>query len=538
MNTSECKILVHTNEKIRILYVEDNQMVRESTCYIFEEFFQNIDTAENGYDGLQKYQEYYDENSKYYDIVITDINMPKLNGIEMIKAIHKLNNEQHIVVISAHNESHYLMDLINMGVSNFVLKPIEINHFQEVIFRVTSAIEDKQKLESHHSDIEAINVKLHIAKEEAEVASKQKSHFLANMSHEIRTPLNAITGFIGLLNKNEEDKEKLNYLNIIQNSSDALMKIINDILDISKIESGKLEIDHINFNPYDDLILNAEPFKAKATEKGINFKIKYNSNIPKILYSDSLRIKQILTNLLSNAIKFTDKDSIVKCTIWYAKGKLNIRVKDYGIGISKEKEKYLFKPFSQVDTSIVRKYDGTGLGLYISAQLAEMLGGKLTYRSGNKAGSIFSLSVPVPLGEEPKEVVETIIENEPLNTHILLVEDNEANQMFIGIVLRNAGASHEIAVNGLEAIEKFKTGSYNLILMDENMPLLGGIDAAKAILKIEQEQMLKHTPIISLTANALKGDKERFLEAGMDDYLSKPIEPVKLIQTIRSLLRK
>ncbi len=537
MTTSEYQISVHTNKNIKILYVEDNQMVRESTFYILEEFFDYIDTAKDGHDGLQKYQQFFDQNAEYYDIIITDINMPRMNGIEMIKAIQTIHKEQHIIVISAHNESDHLIELINIGISNFILKPIDINHFQEVVYRVTTAIESKKKLQNYHHEMEKINISLTLAKEDAEVASEHKSQFLANMSHEIRTPLNAITGFISLLGKNEKDEERLKYLKIIRNSSDSLLKIINDILDISKIESGKLAIDPVNFNPYDDLILIAELFQAKAAEKDINFKIKYNANIPKILYSDSLRIKQILTNLLSNAVKFTPENSMVTCIIWYAKGQLNIRVKDYGIGIPKEKEKYMFKSFSQVDTSIVRKYGGTGLGLSISKKLAQMLDGDLTYKSNKKRGSIFTLKVPMPLGKE-KILDHTQTSNKPLSGHILLVEDNEANQMFVGIVLKNAGITYEIAHNGIVAIEKFKTGSYDLILMDENMPKLGGIAAAKAILKIEEELQLHHTPIISLTANALKGDKERFLEAGMDDYLSKPIEPVKLTQTIGKFIAK
>jgi CheY-like chemotaxis protein/anti-sigma regulatory factor (Ser/Thr protein kinase) len=247
-----------------------------------------------------------------------------------------------------------------------------------------------------------------------------------------------------------------------------------------------------------------------------------------------LRIKQIFTNLISNAIKFTPEGSIVKCVVWYKKGKFNIVVKDYGIGISEEKQKRIFEPFTQADESTERVYGGTGLGLTISLELSRMLGGELTLKSKEGKGSTFKLSVPLPLGEEETETEEE--EELKLQGNVLIVEDYEANRMFLGIILENAGLTCEMAHDGIEAIEKFKTGSYDLILMDENMPNLNGTEATKEILKIEKEKGLAHTPIISLTANALKGDRELFLAAGFDDYLSKPIDPQNLLKTMKRLL--
>ncbi len=259
--------------------------------------------------------------------------------------------------------------------------------------------------------------------------------------------------------------------------------------------------------------------------------------MPNVLYGDALRIKQILSNLLSNAIKFTPKGSNVKCIVWYKNGALNIRVKDYGIGIAADKQESIFDSFSQADSSTAREYGGTGLGLTISAKLTEMLGGTLTLKSVEGQGSCFLLRIAMPFGKEAKEVVSDPLNTEDLlNKHILLVDDMESNQMFIGIILGNAGMTHEVANNGLEAIEKFKSGKYDLILMDENMPRLGGVGATKEILQIERERNLAHTPIISLTANALKGDRERFLNAGMDDYLSKPIAPDTLLRVLGNYL--
>ena len=530
MSNRELEVLMKATQGLTVLYVEDSKVVRETICEMLSLYFNDVDTAHDGVDGVRKYRDFYQKNARYYDIVITDINMPNMNGIEMIEKISMLNKRQDTIVISAHNESQYLLKLINLGISNFVLKPIETQQFSRVIFNVAEAIQYKKERK-------AFNDNLRFEKEEAKQSSLQKSKFLANMSHEIRTPLNAITGFISLLSEDETDLKKLKYLNVIQNSSDSLLQIINDILDISKIESGKLDIEAINFSPYDDLITVAELFQAKAAEKGVVLKIQYNHDIPNILFSDAHRIKQILSNLLSNAIKFTPSGSNVKCIVWYKKGALHIRVKDYGIGIAADKQKSVFDSFSQADSSTAREYGGTGLGLTISSKLTEMLGGTLTLKSVEGKGSCFLLRIEMPLGTETKSPPSLSLSKQDfVGNHILIVDDMQSNQMFIGIILDNAGMTHDIAENGIEAIEKFKTKKYDLILMDENMPRLGGVGATKEILKIEKKSGQLHTPIISLTANALKGDKERFLKAGMDDYLSKPIDPSLLLTTLNKYL--
>ncbi len=537
MTNQELQALIESSSDLTVLYVEDNDEVRESTITLLEDFFSNIDWAINGEEGLEKYNKYYNDNGHYYDIVITDINMPKMDGIEMTQALLRLYEEQMVVVISAHNESEYLQRLINVGISNFILKPIEINQLKKIVIRILRSLQNKRLIQEQYAEIQTINHDLKLAKEEAEYASLQKSQFLANMSHEIRTPLNAITGFISLLHDKETDAEKIKYLKVIKSSSDSLLQIISDILDISKIESGKLEIDPVDFKPYEELLSVVELFQEKAAQKGIVLKINYSDEIPEVLFSDALRIKQILLNLLSNAVKFTPKGSSIECTIWYTSGRLHIQVKDYGIGISKEKHKDIFEPFSQAESSTTRTYGGTGLGLAISVKLIQLLNGELTFKSEEGRGSTFTFFIDMPVGKDSCiKSAERMESLQTLKGHILVVEDIEANSMFIGIVLENAGLTYETALNGIEAIEKYKTKKYDLILMDENMPKLGGIEATKVILNIEKEKKLAHTPIISLTANALKGDRERFLEAGMDDYLSKPVNPASLTDMLQRYL--
>jgi len=518
--------LLQEADDLRILYVEDDKFVRESTFELLQMYFNDIDCAGNGEEGLEMYRNSCRTQEKPYDIVLTDLNMPKLDGIEMIREIRKLNERQLIVVFSAHNETKYLLELIDLEVTHFILKPINIDRFEKVLGRAVRVILQRCQYKKMTENLSR-------AKKTAEEATEQKSRFLANMSHEIRTPLNAITGFINLLDDQEENETKRKYLYIIRNSSESLLQIINDILDISKIESGKLTIEPYNFNPYEDLIMIAELFQAKAAEKQIVFQIRYNNNMPKVLFGDALRIKQIFTNLLSNAIKFTPEGSKVKCVVWYKNGQLHIKVKDYGIGISEEKQKTVFEPFQQADISTVRNYGGTGLGLTISLELSRMLGGRLTLKSKEGKGSTFTLSIPL---EKGKTVEKKSTEYALPKGHILIVEDYEANRMFLSIILENAGMTYEMAHDGMEALEKFKSSKFDLILMDENMPNMGGMEAMKAILAIEAEKKCAHTPVISLTANALQGDKERFLQAGFDDYLSKPIDPQNLMSAMGRLL--
>jgi PAS domain S-box-containing protein len=377
------------------------------------------------------------------------------------------------------------------------------------------------------------------AMQKAQSANIAKSQFLANMSHEIRTPLNAIMGFISLLKENEENEEKVKYLKTIDTSSNNLLEIINDILDFSKIESNQIELEYRNYNPLDEFESIAELFKANVLEKDITFLLEIDKNLPYHINSDSLRIKQVVINLLSNAVKFTSQNKKVSFKVIFKDEELSVYIKDEGIGISKDKLQSIFEPFTQADNSTTRKFGGTGLGLTISSKLIEALGGELKVKSEVGAGSEFYFTIPVKTVDIKETEKEIINNDKKLSGHILLVEDNTANQMFMKVILKKIGFTFDIAFNGLEAIEKFPRficecgeTKYDIILMDENMPNMNGIEATKRILEIEKAQNLPHTPIIALTANALKGDRKKFLEAGMDEYLTKPINKKKLSEIL------
>ena len=370
----------------------------------------------------------------------------------------------------------------------------------------------------------------------AQKANKAKSSFLANMSHEIRTPLNAILGFIDLLKKRTEDKTSSGYLNIIDSSSKSLLNIIEDILDFSKIDSEKLEISKIDFDARSEFEVITYLFDARCSEKDITLILNIDENVPEYLHSDPHRLKQIISNLLSNAVKFTNEGKSIVVEISYKENLLNISVKDEGKGIAEDKQKQIFTAFGQEDSSTTREYGGTGLGLSISTQLVKLLGGELKLKSEVGKGSEFYFSILTEVGKEV--VTEKITDDgSVLSGNILLVEDNKTNQMFMKIVLEELNLTFDIANDGLEAIEMFKDKKYDAILMDENMPNMGGMESSSKILEIEKQNSLVHTPIIALTANALKGDRDKFLSAGMDEYLTKPINQHILFQVLGKFLK-
>ncbi len=378
---------------------------------------------------------------------------------------------------------------------------------------------------------------LKLAKTQAEEAMRMKSEFLANMSHEIRTPLNAIIGFIDLLKEQETNEERLDYINTVSTSSKNLVGIINDILDFSKIESGKLSIEHIDFDTQKEFNMPKKLFQAKADEKDIQLHTFFKE-VPPYLKSDILRIKQIINNLFSNAIKFTPNGKNITLSVEYKENELHVAVKDEGIGIKPDKLQSIFEAFSQEDVSTTRKYGGTGLGLSISSRLVKLLGGELKVESTLGEGSTFYFKIPVETGKATEKETKSVVTLDHLkDKKILLVEDIDTNQKIMKVLIEKAGMQMDIADDGLQAIEKYKVNKYDAILMDENMPVMNGIEATSEIINYEKENELEHTPIVALTGNAVEGDRERFIAAGMDEYLNKPIDRARLYEVLSSFFK-
>lgn len=392
------------------------------------------------------------------------------------------------------------------------------------------------KVISRH--IDKMTQALQVQKDKALAATESKSQFLANMSHEIRTPLNAITGFINLLKQQESEPTKVKYLNTIDNSSQSLLGIINDILDFSKIESNKLEFDLIDFDPHESFSSVADLFKAKCSEKNILLHVNIDKEMPQSLHSDPLRIKQVISNLLSNAVKFSEEGKEITLDIKYNRAyqELSVVVVDQGIGISEEQQGKIFEAFSQAETNTTRQFGGTGLGLAICSLLVELLGGHLDVESELGVGSRFSFSLPIKEGQPINKASTTVKHTAEISGRVLLVEDNATNQLLMGAILKKMQIQYDLAKDGLEAVTAFEERKYDLILMDENMPNMSGSQATQKIRELEMESNLGHTPIVALTANAMKGDRERFIQAGMDDYLSKPLQIPELNRVIQEYL--
>jgi CheY-like chemotaxis protein len=372
------------------------------------------------------------------------------------------------------------------------------------------------------TELKLVQKSLVEAKENAENANKSKSRFLANMSHEIRTPLNGIMGFIELLQKQEADPQKIDYLNIIQTSSKSLLTVINDILDLSKIEDGNMKIEPVEFNLKQHLLELVSFFKSIADTNNISLHFEYPSELCEYVYTDPLRLKQILSNLVSNAIKFSPPNAAVTISLHRKDEIIYIAVKDEGIGISEEAQQRIFNPFEQAEISTTRNYGGTGLGLSISKQLIQLLGGTIRLESKLAQGSTFSFSIKAP-EVHALEGHANDTKAPKLQGHVLVAEDNKTNQLLISILLEEMNLTYTVVEDGQEAFEAFKTSEdYDLILMDINMPNMDGMEAAKRIRQSGHPR--QDIPIIALTANVMKEDVAEYLRSGMNDHISKPID--------------
>jgi signal transduction histidine kinase/CheY-like chemotaxis protein len=385
------------------------------------------------------------------------------------------------------------------------------------------------------------NVIIQQEKARAEQSEKYKEQFLANMSHEIRTPMNAISGITNTLLRNKHSWEQSPYLEAMKTSSDNLLVLLNDILDLSKIESGKLEIEHEIFNPVQVVKDTIQMLKYKAEEKGLKLQTDIEDNFPEQIIGDSPRLTQILINLVGNAIKFTQTGSI---TIKLSKinNATKFAIIDTGIGIKPERINTIFNNFEQGESSRSQIYGGTGLGLSITKQLIELQNGKIWVESTVGKGSTFYFELPIQTESSDKINNVALSEGELKkiqenlkNLKVLIVDDDEFNIMVVKDDLQYycEALSFEVATNGKEAVDLYKEQAFDIILMDMHMPIMDGCQATKMIRDLEKDNI--KTPIIAMTANSVKSEIDKCLAAGMDDYIPKPYKPEKLIKKIHAI---
>ena len=403
-----------------------------------------------------------------------------------------------------------------------------------------------KSLSNYFTNIELIK-QLEVEMNRATVASRAKSDFLANMSHEIRTPMNGVLGITELLLQADDLPEKhWQQVKIIRDSGRTLLHVINDILDFSKIEAGKMELEHIHFDLRDLFAEVYGLFAKKCDAKALTLTCQVQENVPRIIQGDPGRLRQILINLIGNGIKFTRKGS-VQCTADLVRqidgaSILCFEVSDTGIGLTPEQKKTIFDSFSQADNSTTRQYGGTGLGLTISRQLVELMGGSMSVESTHGLGACFRFTVEFQVPVDQKTVLTRYQQEQQkpdllirkYDCRVLLAEDNQTNLIVAREMLNMFGCKVDLALNGLQAVEAVKKNRYDLVFMDCQMPELDGYSATGEIRALEQRKRGEHTTIIALTAHAMSGDRERCLNAGMDDYLSKPINQNEL----QSILEK
>jgi PAS domain S-box-containing protein len=392
--------------------------------------------------------------------------------------------------------------------------------FMSVLKKIGSEITNliiRKKLE-----IEVVKEKINAHK-----LADAKSEFLANMSHEIRTPMNGILGMVTLIEETNLSDEQDEMLHTIKSCGDSLLTVINDVLDFSKIDSGKFDLDFHDFNMSDCVNSVLSMVSPKALDKNIKLQFDIDKDIPDLLFGDQNRIKQILLNFISNSLKFTEKGSVsISVNIISTNNdsyQILLAVKDTGIGISEKNQNKLFKAFSQADTSTTRKFGGTGLGLAISSKLAALMKGKVWLESELGTGSIFYLQLPLSNAKEEKKKEVNIVDMKVKSissSKVLVVEDNKINQKIAKMMLKKIGLRCDIAENGVECLNKLEKNSYDLIFMDMQMPLMDGITATTEIVRIYGESRPK---IVAMTANVFQEDRKKCMDAGMDDFIAKPI---------------
>jgi len=441
------------------------------------------------------------------------------------------------------------------SVRNGRLEPIQVSHTSDEIeflgesFNgMIEALATSQKEIRRHQELLEQRIRerteqLEEAMRRAQAANQAKSEFLANVSHELRTPMNGVIGMLDMAMEKELPAEQIEELQTAQRCAYSLLSLLNEILDLSKIEAGKMTLERVPFDVWalvEEILRGHQP---TAAQKGVQLRSEVSPDVPRQLAGDPLRVRQILSNLVSNAVKFTDHGWVSvrvegQCSP-LGQFSLQITVEDTGTGIPADKLNYIFDKFTQADGSVSRKYGGTGLGLAITRKLVEMHHGEIRVQSEVGRGSAFVVTLPCEIDVDgsseriAEHVEETHWGSFTSTARILIVEDNHVNQKVVTAVLGKRGYTLEVANDGQEALIKLEKGEFDLVLMDVQMPVLDGLETTRSIRK---DPRWKELPIVAMTAHAMNGDRERCLEAGMNGYISKPVQPAHLLSTVDEFL--
>ncbi len=514
-----------------ILVVEDDLITQRLMAEALSSLGVRLEFASHGREAL----DFVARPKNSYDLILTDQNMPIMDGIEMCKRIRKgfgLANLP-IMFVCGESELDLTLNIFKAGATSLHRKPF----IREDLLANVKA----------HLNNKLVEKRLKQVNEQLAELADVKSQFLANMSHEIRTPINGILGLTQFTLEEEIDESHRGNLELVHSSAEHLLDVVNDILDLSKLESGKFLASSLPFHLKDCVQRVFSQIEAGCNEKSLEFVLSFPAKCPGMVLGDERMLRQILFNLLGNAAKFTPECGVVHLYIECNKEEegsqieLTFSIADSGIGISDQMMSAIFDPFRQADETHSRQFGGTGLGLAITSEFVNLLGGKIWVDSKVGIGSSFHFAVPFEVYHESESELEAPRNEaslEPLGAlHILLAEDNKVNQKLALKVLEKAGHRVVVVSDGQEAVKQYTQEKFDLILMDIQMPALNGIEATKEIRKLEEADSAS-IPIVALTAHAMVGDKEKYLSSGMDGYVSKPFKKKQLFAEMARVLSK
>jgi len=519
--------------KPKVLIVDDLLENLISLEAIFEDFDIEMVRALSGQEALKL------SLKEDFALVILDVQMPEMNGYETLEMMRQRKKTKYLPVIfvsAIHQSDYNIIKGIETGAVDFIPKPIVPDILKGKVQVFLDLYLQRKKLDDLLAEMEETNASLKTAKNEAEEASRTKSRFLANMTHEIRTPLNGVIGLSRVLQKTDLNNEQKELLSLITTSGENLLQIIGDILDFSKHESGQIILEKIDFELKSLLNKVFHLMKFKAEENGIDFSYHLSDDIPAVLNGDPLRISQILMNMVNNAIKFTHKGYVKMSAELVDKKEDQVqilfKIKDSGIGISEEDKELIFKEFSQSEDSNSRKYGGTGLGLVISKNMVDLMHGEIGVESELEKGSEFWFKISLKQSQVAKDQMQAPVETVPKDLRILLAEDNIINQKVAILILKQFGLKCDVAKDGMEAFNLYKTNDYELVLMDMQMPNVDGLQSTEMIRTHEKDNSVEPVYIVALTANAMAEDKQNCLQSGMNNFLSKPASEKEFRQVL------